>query len=229
MAFSGFPPETFDFLSGLAQNNSKTWFDAHRPGYEAHWLAPAAAFVEAVAPGLRAIAPDVACEPRVNGSIFRINRDVRFSKDKRPYKTTLDLWFWQGARRSWEAPGFYLRLQPGSLIAGAGLHSFSPAQLAAFRAAVLDPVSGAALEAVIAGLGLLSLDAPTRKTVPRGFDPAHPRAGLLRHEGLHAMHDGPLPASVYSAALVDEVLAIFARAAPVSRWLQAWVVGRDSA
>lgn len=81
-------------------------------------MAPAKAFVEAIGPKLKAISKTLNAEPHVNGSIFRLNRDVRFSKDKSPYKTTLDLWFWEGSERSWETPGYFLRLMPKTFIAG---------------------------------------------------------------------------------------------------------------
>ena len=77
MPFTGFPPETFTFLKGLKANNSKVWFEAHRGDYEQFHLAPAKAFVEAIAPGLKKISKDVHAEAKVNGSIFRINRDIR--------------------------------------------------------------------------------------------------------------------------------------------------------
>ena len=116
MSFTGFPPETFAFLAGLEKNNSKEWFEAHRGDYEAYHVGPAKLFVAAIGPRLKAISKTVNAEPRVNGSIFRINRDVRFSKDKRPYKTTLDLWFWEGDKRGWDSPGFFLRLMPKAMI-----------------------------------------------------------------------------------------------------------------
>ena len=97
-AFSGFPRETARFLADLAKNNEKAWFDAHRGDYDQFYVAPALAFVAAIGPRLQKISPTVAFEPRINGSLFRINRDVRFSKDKRPYKDHIDLWFWHGAR-----------------------------------------------------------------------------------------------------------------------------------
>ena len=99
MPFTGFPPETFAFLTGLIQNNTKQWFDDHRSDYDQYWVEPAKDFVAGIGPKLRAFAPNVNFEPKINGSIFRINRDVRFSNNKRPYKTTLDLWFWEGEKR----------------------------------------------------------------------------------------------------------------------------------
>lgn len=82
--FDGFGPDTVIFLSELSANNNKAWFDSHRSEYETSYIAPAKAFVGAVGAGLQAIAPGIHAEPKVNGSIFRINRDIRFSRDKTP-------------------------------------------------------------------------------------------------------------------------------------------------
>jgi uncharacterized protein (TIGR02453 family) len=226
MTFTGFPPETFAFLKGLAKTNSKEWFERHRADYEQFHLAPAKAFVEAIAPGLKKINKDLHAEPRINGSIFRINRDIRFSKDKRLYKTTLDLWYWQGETRGWQAPGLYLRLMPDGYLAGAGLHSFMPDQLKAWRAAVVNEKSGAALMKTIHKLDGLALPAATRKKVPRGFAADHPRAAFLLMDGFYCTHEAPLGKVVHSAKFVDHCLEIFTRAQPVSDWLNQWIVKR---
>jgi hypothetical protein len=123
-SFQGFPRETIRFLRDLSRNNEKAWFDAHREDYQEHYVGPALAFIASIGPRLQKISPSVTYEPKVNGSLFRINRDVRFSKDKRPYKDHLDLWFWHGDKRGWESPGFFFRLLPDRLILGAGMHRF---------------------------------------------------------------------------------------------------------
>jgi uncharacterized protein (TIGR02453 family) len=220
--FAGFPKGTFAFLRGLTKDNSKAWFNARRDDYDRFYIAPARAFVAALGPRLKKISPSVQFEPKVNGSIFRINRDIRFSKDKTPYKDHLDLWFWHGARGGWSAPGFFFRLCADRLILGAGMHRLEKAQLDAFRAAVVDGRAGAALEKVIdkvRAAGPYVIGGATRKTVPRGFDAEHPRAGLLLHEGLWAEIDGKPDRSIGSAAFVDYCVAEFAAMWPVGRWL----------
>jgi len=117
--FNGFPNETTTFLTQLAASNTKEWFDAHRADYEQYWLAPAREFVVAAGKELVQLSPNIQAEPRVNGSIFRINRDIRFSKDKTPYKTTLDIWFWEGVRRE-AVSGYFLRITPHELGIGVG-------------------------------------------------------------------------------------------------------------
>jgi uncharacterized protein (TIGR02453 family) len=219
--FPGLPDATFRFLAGLAGDNSKTWFDAHREDYQRFYLAPALALVEALGPRLAALEPGVRYEAKVGGSLFRINRDVRFSADKAPYKTHLDLWFWMGERRGWDSPGLFFRLFADRLILGGGMHRFGKPQLEAFRAAVMADGPGRALAQALESVAAAGLEVggQTRKTVPRGFDPGHPRAGLLRHEGLWAGVDGAVPASAGTPAFADHCLARFEASLPVVRWL----------
>ena len=220
--FSGFPAETFKFLQGLSADNSKTWFDAHRDDYDNYYVTPARAFVAALGPRLQEISPDVQFAPKINGSIFRINRDIRFSKDKTPYKNHLDMWFWHGERKGWGAPGFYFRLMADRLILGTGMHKFDKPQVEAFRAAVIDDKAGKALEKVlkdVTAAGPYEVDAPGRKNVPRGFDKDHPRAHLLLHDGLTAGMSGKVPAVAGKAGFVDFCAGHFAAIAPLTRWL----------
>ncbi|MEA2324592.1 MAG: hypothetical protein QOD81_4442 [Solirubrobacteraceae bacterium] len=124
-AFAGFPAEGLAFLAGLREDNSKAFFDAHRPAYEGALLAPARAFVVALADELRTrVSPAIRAEPHVNGSILRINRDIRFNVDKRPYKTYLDMVVWAGEGHSRERPGFFVRLEPEGVTLSAGIHRF---------------------------------------------------------------------------------------------------------
>ena len=105
MAFTGFGPATFTFLKDLGRNNNKEWFQAHRSAYEDDFLEPGLAFIEAIGPLIAKFSPDVRAEPRIGGSMMRINRDIRFSKDKRPYKDHLDMAFRRGGYRLCELGG----------------------------------------------------------------------------------------------------------------------------
>ena len=222
MSFEGFQKETVGFLAGLRAHNKKDWFEAHRADYEQAYLAPAVAFAEALAPRLRKIEPDVNVEPRVNGSIMRINRDIRFSKDKSPYKDHLDMWFWTGDRKGWDASGFWFRLTPDRLMLGAGMHRFEPAGLARYRAAALDGRKGAALAAIVAKLRKAGCEVGTElyKKTPAGVPADHPRAALLRHGGLHAGWEGKHPAELRRPAFIGFVAEHYAAVAPLHRWLR---------
>jgi uncharacterized protein (TIGR02453 family) len=227
-SFQGFPRETIRFLRDLSRNNEKAWFDAHREDYQEHYVGPALAFIASIGPRLQKISPSVTYEPKVNGSLFRINRDVRFSKDKRPYKDHLDLWFWHGDKRGWESPGFFFRLLPDRLILGAGMHRFEKTQLDAFRAAVVDARAGKSLAKAVAEVGAAGpykVGGASRKSVPRGFDPAHERAGLLLHEGLFATFEGKPGAVLETTGFVEFCVGHFRTMWPVSRWLLEHVTG----
>jgi uncharacterized protein (DUF2461 family) len=90
MSFEGFRPELIDFLSELAQNNNREWFQTHRDDYEHYLVEPAREFVVALGDCLKSLGSDSHAEPHIRGSIFAINRDIRFARDKTPYKTYLD-------------------------------------------------------------------------------------------------------------------------------------------
>ena len=101
MAFTGFSKDTIAFLRELEKNNTKVFFDANKARFEKVWVEPAMALVMAVGPALQKRTPAISFEPRIGGSLMRMNRDVRFSKDKSPYKTHLDLFFWEGEDKGW--------------------------------------------------------------------------------------------------------------------------------
>lgn len=222
-AFDGFPSQTVEFLKGLRANNSKAWLDAHRADYEAGYVEPAKRFVEACGRALIAFAPQVQAEPRVLGSIFRINRDIRFSKDKTPYKDHLDLWFWEGERKN-PRSGLFFRLTRNRLILGAGVHKFDSPRLARYRRALADPKSAAALEKAVAAVAEagLGLGGEHYKTTPRELADASPAiARLARFNALHAMLDTDHPRELPTAQFADWCAERFAATLPVHRWLVA--------
>ncbi len=225
MSFSGFPPETLAFLSGIAAHNEKAWFDDNRALYEAGFVEPARAFVEALGPRLRKISPDVQYLAKVNGSMSRINRDIRFSKDKRLYKEHLGLWFWHGEKRRWDVPGFWFELTPTQVQLGVGLYMMQGEQLDSFRQSVIHPRSGRALLAAIDAVrkaGTYEIGGKTRKLMPRGFATEPDRADYLLHEGLYASISLPATAAG-KPGLVDLCIKHYAALWPINQWLLAEV------
>lgn len=218
--FAGFPAETQKFLRGLSKNNSKEWFDAHRSDYDDYWVAPAKAFVAAAGDALQEVAP-VEAQPKVNGSIFRINRDIRFSADKRPYKDHLDFWFWEGDRKQ-AVSGFYLRITPTDVGIGVGAHGFDKDRLAAYRDAVVDADSGPALKEAVAQLSKSRVDVKGEhyKTLPRGFEADSDfERKFLRYNALWTGDDFATPASLTSKRFVSWAMTRWAKQAPLHRWL----------
>jgi uncharacterized protein (TIGR02453 family) len=221
--FNGYPQESLQFFADLAANNNKLWFEAHKPNYENYVLSPARDFVVAMGQRLVELSPNVVADPRVNKSIFRIHRDIRFSKDKTPYKKHLALWFPAGAGGGkFENPGYYFHMEPGNVMLGVGLHSFSKPLLKAYRDAVIHPELGPELADITAdvlkkGYGVGS---QTYKRVPRGYDSDHPYAELLRYSGLTAGVDLGIPPELHTAGLVDFCYQKFVDMAPIVHWLQ---------
>lgn len=222
---TGFPKETFAFLEGISAHNEKAWFEANRKLYEAGYVEAGKAFVEALGPKLAALSPGLKFEPRINGSIARVNRDIRFSKDKRPYKDHLDLWFWHGDRRSWEQPGFWFSLTPKAVYCGSGLYMFQGERLDAYRQSVIHPRSGKALAAMVAGLAAkgYAVEGKSRKRLPAGFETDPDRVEFLLYEGLYATVEMPIAAAA-KPGFSDVVFTHLEATKPVNDWLLAEVV-----
>src|ERR671918_1560675 len=138
---ASFGPELFAFLAELRENNDREWFAANKHRYEEHLLEPAMAFVDAFAPRLRKISPHFRADSRPSGgSLFRIYRDTRFSKDKSPYKTNLGIHFRHEQAKDAHAPGYYLHIGPGEVCAGGGIwHPNTEAVTRIREAIVADP------------------------------------------------------------------------------------------
>ncbi|MDH4197666.1 MAG: DUF2461 domain-containing protein [Candidatus Aminicenantes bacterium] len=220
--FTGFSQETVRFFRGLKRNNDRVWFERHRATYENDVLAPSRAFVLALGARLRSVVPHLVAVPKVNGSIFRINRDTRFSLDPSPYKTNLGLYFWEGTSSRMEASGFYFHVEPPNLILGGGVYVIPPLLLGRYRKAVVHPRLARDLARIAAGLaasGDLTIGGTHYKRIPAGFDAGHSNAAFLLHNGLYASWEGPLPEDFYSERLVEFCFARFARMVPLHRWL----------
>jgi uncharacterized protein (TIGR02453 family) len=219
MSFEGFGPTT-TFLRNLGRNNSKEWFHAHYDDYQEHLLEPAMAFVEAIGPLLRRFAPDAQAVPKIGASVMRINRDIRFAKDKRPYKDHLDLWFWRGGEK--KGPnGYWFRLTPKALVLGGGMHVLDKPDLQRYRGAVDDAGSGTDLTRVVTKLQRAGYDVGGEryKRVPSGYPPDHPRAALLRRDGVYAGRQMPLPAEAATAKFPSFCAGHFRKVTPLVDWL----------
>jgi uncharacterized protein (TIGR02453 family) len=171
-----FTPELFAFLTDLRENNDREWFAAHKHRYESALLDPALDFVADFAPHLEKISPHLRADPRPSGgSLFRIYRDTRFSKDKTPYKTNVGIHFRHERAKDAHAPGFYLHLSPGEVFAGGGIwHPDTATALRIREAIVADPDSWRRATRTGAFAKTFELGGDSLKRPPAGFDPDHP-------------------------------------------------------
>jgi uncharacterized protein (TIGR02453 family) len=201
MAFSGWPDEALEFYERLEADNSKSYWTAHKAVYEQAVLAPMTELVEE-------LAEEIGGEPK----IFRPYRDVRFSRDKTPYKTHI------GATLGAHA---YVQFSADGLGAGAGMWHLDPESLARYRAGVAGP-AGAELEVAVAAIEKAGIEIhghDALKSAPRGYPADHPRIGLLRYKGLTTWQQwtpGPWLATPQGKDLVQGFLRT---SAPLVDWL----------
>lgn len=223
--FRGFSHGTVAFWQELRQNNDKLWFDRHEARYRRDVLEPSRDFVVAMGERLRELAPLVRADPRVNGSLFRIYRDTRFSPDKSPYKTHMGLWFWDGEGARMACSGFYFQLEPPNVMVAAGIYRLPKELLEAYREAVADDRRGPALAAAVAAIEAAGLAVGNERyrRVPRGCDPGHPRARLLRFDGLYAFTEEPIPPALFGEGLVEWCFERWAPMLPLHEWLRQMV------
>ncbi|HEY2915671.1 MAG TPA: DUF2461 domain-containing protein [Candidatus Limnocylindrales bacterium] len=224
--FDGFQPEAIQFLVDLAANNERTWFQPRKAEYERLLKVPLEQLCSALDERFRARGIPLSADP--GRSPFRIYRDVRFSKDKSPYKTHVSASFpWAEAGGAMPShadeggnPGGYFHLSPGEAYVGGGMWRPAPGKLAAFRAAVVgDPAAfHAIVDAPAFRDGFGGISGELLKRVPSGFPADHPEADLLKHKDItfgHRLADR----DIYSPALPDVIADAFEVAAPLMRFL----------
>jgi uncharacterized protein (TIGR02453 family) len=223
-SFTGFPQEGLKFLTDLVKNNDRDWFANNKQVYLDNIVGPAVAFVETMGERLQYISPHIQYDTKTNGqgSLMRIYRDVRFSKDKSPYKTWVGIRFWEGAGKKTECPGFFLWFEAEASGFYTGMYGFPKALLKAYREAVVDDELGAELESAIAEVraaGAYEIGGEHYKKVPRGFDPDHPRAELLKYNAIYASSPRIDLATLASPALADVCMEHSENTAPLHRWM----------
>ena len=177
-----FTPALFEFLSELADNNNREWFQDNKVRYERDVRDALVQFVADFGEKLREISPHMVADPRLSvGSVFRIYRDVRFSKDKSPYKTNAGVHFRHEAGREVHGPGLYLHLQPGFLFAGAGIWRPNSATVGKIRGAIVS--NPGRWQGIIDDddfSSVYTLEGESLKRAPKGIDPDHPLIDHLK-------------------------------------------------
>src|SRR6266702_5032012 len=210
MAFDGWPAEAIEFYEGLAANNSKSYWLAHKADYDELVHRPMLELLAELEPEFGA------------GKTFRPYRDVRFSKDKSPYKTAI------GATL---AGGGYVQFSAKGLATASGTYIFAPGQLDRYRRAVVDDSSGAKLAGTVAVLREAGLEISVHdvlKTCPKGYPKDHPRVDLLRYKGLIAWKDWPAGAWLGTNEARKRVVGVLRTSAPLNEWLAAHVGSADA-
>ena len=205
--FTGFSREAFTFWTKLEKNNNREWFQANKDVYERACRQPLQALIEELKP------------LHGGGKISRINRDMRFARDKSPYKAYIAA----GVGSS------YISLSKQGIWVGTGMYKPEPAVLARFRAAVADAESGAALTALVRALRRKGYDVATHDTLasaPKGYDANHPRIELLRMKDIYAGKMLP-PDALASSKALERVTCVMSDTEPLAAWLRQHVGARS--
>lgn len=221
-AFTGFPKDGLRFFRDIAANNNREWFQEHKQDYLNNLQAPALAFLVEFGEKLKVIVPGIRYDTRTNGagSLMRIYRDIRFSKDKSPYKDHLGINFWEGAGKKGN-PGFHFWMDARGAALYGGFHGFPKPFLAAYREAVAGDALGSELRKIVAELDSepgFAVGGEQLKRVPPGYPQDHPRGDLLRYKGLYARGPKLEPADLQSPDLIDTCLEHAQVLAPLHRW-----------
>ena len=224
--FGGFRPAAFRFLRDLARNNEKPWFEANRDVYEREVRDQMRLLVETLNVKLGSIAPEIVGDPK--RSPFRIHRDVRFSKDKSPYKTNAGAWLYHrdagrkvGRVGEGGGAGFYFHIDPTTCFMAGGIWMPAPPALLRIREAITAQPT--ALERLTSAPAFrrrfdgLNEEAKLRR-VPQGFPPDHPAAEWLKLQSFTGRASIE-PSVVTSPRLVDRLCRDFALLVPLVRWL----------
>ena len=219
-AFNGFPKDLFTFFEDLAKNNNRDWFNANKPRYLASVVEPMGEYIRSIAPLLRRISPHYRADPKPHGgSMFRIYRDTRFSRDKTPYKTHAACHFRHLAHADAHAPGFYLHLEPGRVMFGGGIWRPSAKHLGLIREFIVDNPSawGKLLNsAAVRKLGGVQGD--QLKRPPRGYDPDARHIEDLKRKSFFLMAEADDELAL-SPELVTESARIFRVAGKLNRFV----------
>ncbi|MBS45270.1 MAG: TIGR02453 family protein [Nocardioides sp.] len=204
MSFEGFPVAALDFYDDLEVDNTKSFWEAHKQVYAESVKAPMEALCAELAPEFG------------TAKIFRPYRDVRFSKDKTPYKTHQGAFVAAGP-----SLGFYVQLSPRGVMVGGGFYEAGGERLAAIRAAIADDHSGPVLRRHLTTLEKRGFEVGGEKlkTSPRGYDADHPRIELLRHKQLLVRKDYGFAEVIHTPEVLEMVRTDWRSVRPLVGWL----------
>lgn len=215
--FKGFPDDLFDFQAELLGNNNREWFHANKARYEASVRGPALAFIRTVGERLGEVTPHLeALDKKVGGSLMRVYRDTRFSKDKTPYKTNVGIQFRHRCGKDVHAPGLYLHISLEEFFIGAGMWTPDSPSLKLIRTKI-DEEQDRWLE-IIGGIDPEARHGVSLKRGPRGFPKDHPLLDELKRKS-HLIVTEYDPDLLSTTAIVDTMIERLQAAKPMMTFL----------
>jgi uncharacterized protein (TIGR02453 family) len=217
--FHGFKKETLEFLSNLAENNNKTWFENHRREYEIYLLNPFKDLVTELGDFMQSMDPDLEIRPSVNKTISRIYRDTRFSKDKSPFRSNMWLMFKRPVQDWKDAPGFFFELFPDWYRYGMGFYSASTESMRLFRSRIDDKPKD--FEKIISFYDAGKTYTLHGEDYKRSFDVSHPEkiSEWYRKKSFYLSSDCKIDKRLFSGDLVNDLIRDFSLLIPLYQFL----------
>ncbi|MFV2032741.1 MAG: DUF2461 domain-containing protein [Gammaproteobacteria bacterium] len=216
-----FDPKFLKFFKSLAKNNNREWFSEHKPEYFQSVVKPMTHFIEAMAPRLNRISKHYIADPKPHGgSMFRIYRDVRFSKDKSPYKLHAACQFRHNLGKDAHTPGFYVHLSAEEVVFGGGIWLPSAPELIKIRDTIVDNPqewhrikTSRSINKLCGGISGDGLKRP-----PKGYDPEHQHLEDLKRKSFFVMRHEE-PEIIFDRYFIDEVETTFKAAKPLMQYI----------
>lgn len=221
MQFNGFSKKGIEFLKELELNNTKVWFENHRSIWEKEILLPNTYFVQEMGETLQILVPTIHFKPKVGGSLFRIYRDVRFSKDKTPMKSKIGLLFWQGQAHRMQSSSFYMHYDKNSYFIASGIRNFKPPLLKTYREYIKHKKHRNSLHVILEDLKLKGYEIPEAKykRVPQGFDKDEENIYLSQYASMFAFKEFEMDGVFFSEDIVDRAYKIYEDMSKLQIWV----------
>lgn len=215
-----FSRKTIAFLKELDQNNNKIWFDENRQRYEDEVRAPAFHYIESMDQHMAKISPHfVVSAKKVGGSLMRVHKDIRFSKDKTPYKTNIGINFRHARGKDVHAPGFYLHIEPGSVFLGAGIWRPESSTLKNVRTLIDEyPKEWKKLASKLTSKGEFEFGGDSLKRPPKGYQEDNPLILDLKRKDFIAVSNMK-PSTIYASDFEKQTARLFKAAAPLVKFI----------
>ena len=218
--YAGFERASIDFLTELAANNNREWFNDNKARYEEHVLDVALRFIQSMQDPLAQLAPEFTAVPqRVGGSLMRVYRDTRFSHNKLPYKTNVGIQFRHRQAKDVHSPGYYVHVDPERVFLGAGMWRPDPDSLRAIRERIVaKPAEWKSVLRDATFRRHFDLGGESLSRAPRGFDKDHELIEDIRRKSFIAVRDLDV-ADCLDPQFQRKVEASFAAATPFMKFL----------
>lgn len=221
MTFNGFKKEAIEFLIDLEMNNTKVWFENNRHIWEEHILKPNVAFVEEMGETLEMLVPMINAKPKVSGSLFKIYRDTRFSKDKTPMKDKIGIIFWQGGAHRMQSASYYIFYNIEQYYIATGIRIFKPPLLKAYRKYIQNKTNAKNLHEILEDIKAkgYQLPEPKYKRLPQGFKEEDEYSYLSKYNAMFGFATYDIDDMFFSEEIVDKTFKVYQDMDNLREWL----------